>query len=511
MTPVKKRPNILFLMTDQQRHDALGCANPLVKTPNLDALAARGVRFSQAVCNVPMCVPSRYSMMTGLYGFQNGVKHNTQMITRDADLPAPVLAQRLHRAGYQTAGFGKTHWYIGSGILPDVTVEGSRRGFEVRAIRGAGRDPNNREPGAVYMADEEPEWAERDMAEGGRFGPGGETVAGYVGAPSDVPPDHHGEGWLTRKALEFLDSGRDPDRPFFLYLSLDFPHVGFHVPAGYEQMYDIADFSDTPPPEPTPGGHRHGERFKDVWYKMTPDERRRSRLRYAALCTYVDDLFGQVLGRLEEAGELENTLVLFISDHGDMLGDRGRISKYCLYDGSVRVPLIIAGPGVDRCGAVDQRSAELVDVVPTLLHAAGEEIPDILPGFSLLSDSARDGAFCEMHGRGYEEYQRAPAVMFRNSEWKLILHAPGPLGVVGGCCDRVQGELYHLTDDPLELHDRYDDPACAEIRTRMTTQLLMHVMCALGRFPSGPSRTAIKVTGPETRPDGSVWEPETDT
>jgi arylsulfatase A-like enzyme len=492
-------------MTDQQRHDALGCVNPIVKTPNLDAIAARGVRFSQAVCNVPMCVASRYSMMTGLYGFQNGVKHNTQMIARDEDLPAPVLAQRLLDAGYQTAGFGKTHWYIGSGILPDVPVEGSCRGFETRALYGTGRDPNSCERGAVYMAAEEPELAKGDAADR-RHGPGGETVSGYVGKRSELPPEDFHEAWVTRKALDFLDGGRDPDRPFFLYLSLDYPHVGFSVPAKFEDMYDIADFPDNPPPETPPGGHRHGERFKDIWYEMSADQRRRSRLRYAALCTYVDDLFGQVLGKLEAAGELENTFVLFTSDHGDMLGDRGRISKYCTYEGSVRVPLIVAGPGVERRGAVDERPAELVDVLPTVLDAAGREVPDFLPGFSLLSDFSRTASFAEMHGRGYEEYQRAPTVMWRSREWKLILNVPGPLGSVSGHYDRLRGELYHLVEDPLELRNLYDDPGCAEIRERMTAQLLMHVMCSLGRFPSGPARTSITVAGPETRPDGSVWE-----
>ncbi len=122
MAKKARRPNILFLMTDQHRHDGLGCVNPVIKTPVLDKLAAGGIQFTQAVCNTPMCVASRYSMMNGLYSFQNGVKHNTQMITRDADLPLPVLAQRLLAAGYQTAGIGKTHWYIGSGIMPDVTV-----------------------------------------------------------------------------------------------------------------------------------------------------------------------------------------------------------------------------------------------------------------------------------------------------------------------------------------------------------------------------------------------------
>jgi arylsulfatase A-like enzyme len=185
-----KKPNILFLMTDQQRHDALGCANPVYHTPTLDALAARGVRFSQAVCNVPICVPSRYAMMTGLYGFQCGVKHNTQMITRDADLPVPVLAQRLRDAGYQTAGMGKTHWYIGSAIMPDAPVEGSRRGFEVRAIQ-ARPEPNNDESGSRYMADDEPEWYDRVVQQSQKAGAGGEAVSGYIGETSTVPPDHH--------------------------------------------------------------------------------------------------------------------------------------------------------------------------------------------------------------------------------------------------------------------------------------------------------------------------------
>lgn len=506
-----KRPNILFLMTDQQRHDALGCANPVYRTPTLDALAARGVRYSQAVCNVPICVPSRYSMMTGLYGFQCGVRHNTQMVARDADLPVPVLAERLRDAGYQTAGIGKTHWYIGSGIMPGVGIEGSRRGFEVRAIQ-ARREPNNDEPGSLYMADDEPEWFERVVRLAQKGGPGGEAVSGYIGETSDIPPEHHFEGWLTRQALDFIDHGRDTSRPFFLYLSLDYPHAGLHVPAGFEEMYDLADFPDTPPPDPIPGGHRHAALgadtwgfFEDRWPNMTPGQRRRSRLRYAALCTYVDHCFGQVIEKLRALGELDNTFILFTADHGDMLGDRGRVSKYCLYEGSVRVPLIVSGAGVARHGAADARPAELVDVVPTLLHAAGVEIPETLPGFSLLSGFTRVGAFAELHGRGYEEYQRAPAIMWRTAEWKLILHLPGRLDEAFQRHDRMAGELYHLSQDPLELHNHYADPACAGVRERLTAEALMHVMCCASRYPFAAARARIRITGPETKPDRGKW------
>jgi arylsulfatase len=498
-----KRPNILFLMTDQHRHDGLGCANPRIRTPNLDVLAARGVRFTNAVCNVPMCVPSRYSMMTGYYGCQLGVKHNTQMFTRDDEFPVPTLPQRLCELGYQTAGFGKTHWYIGSRIMPDVAISGSKRGFGDRAIVDRS-DPGNIEPGSLYQAEDEPEWHERLTAETRQGGPGGESVPGYIGQTSQIPVDHHREGWLTRHALRFLDAGRDPDRPFFLYLSFDYPHPGFYVPAGFEDLYDIDDFADNPPPQPIPAGHG-GAKLEDRWCNMTSEQRRRSRLRYAALCSYVDSLFGRVLDKLRQIGQLDNTFILFTSDHGEMLGDRGRVSKYCLYEGSVRVPMILAGAGVKRCGAVDDRHAELVDVMPTLLQVAGADVPDSMPGLSLLSDRARGGSFAEMHGRGYEEYQKAPAVMYRTRDWKLIMSVPGHLGEVFGCYDAMRGELYNLRDDPLELNNLYEDARYAAVRHDLTAKLLMHVMCSLGKYPFATARTKIKVTGPVRLPDASLW------
>ena len=505
-----KRPNILFLMTDQQRHDALGCVNPIIKTPVLDSIAARGIRFSQAVCNVPICVPSRYSMMSGLYGFQIGVKHNTEMIVRDSDLPVPMLPQRLSDAGYLTAGFGKTHWYIGSSIMPDVPVEGSRRGFQIRSIQ-ARREPSNDERGSVYMADDEPDWFEKVAEQSRKSGPGGEAVSGYIGETSSIPPEHHFEGWLTRQALDFLDDKPDKSRPWFLYLSLDYPHPGFHVPRDFEDLYDIEDFPDTPPPDPMPDGHRSGKTgdpwgyFEDRWPNMRPEQRRRSCLRYAAICSYVDSQFGKVIDKLESMGELDNTFIIFTSDHGDMLGDRGRVSKYCLYEGSVRVPMIIAGPGLDRHGSIDNRPVELVDVVPTLLDVARVDIPDALPGFSLLSDFSRTASFAEFHGRGYEEYQRAPAAMWRTEDWKLILFMPGRLWDAYHKYDELSGELYNLTDDPLELNNLFSVPAFAEIRERMTAEMLMHLMCSLGKYPSEPARTKIRVTGPETKPDRGKW------
>jgi arylsulfatase len=480
------RPNILFLMADQYRWDALGSVNPVVKTPNLDSLAASGVRFARATVNAPMCMPSRYSMMMGLYPSQVGVRHNAQMCPTDDDLPVPVLAQRLRETGYQTAGFGKTHWYLGEESAPGIPVKTSTRGFEVRAQMNTD-EPGRVEPGATQMGHERPEdyaalTAER-RPEGSE-----ETVVDYKGFTSSVPPGRHAEAWLTDKALEFLDA-REEAKPFFLYLSFDFPHAPFNVPPGYEDLYDL----DEIPPRPSPpegadlAGHAGAQwkRWGEWLRETTPLERRRTTLRYYALCSYVDAQFGRVLSRLEEREEAENTFVVFTSDHGEMLGDRRRLSKYCLYEGSVRVPLILAGPGVPSHlrGAADDRPAELVDVLPTLLSVAGERTPPEFPGASLLAEPARTGSFAEMHGEGYTEIQEAPAYMWRTRDWKLITYIPGYVSDAGVRTHEARGELYDLRADPHEHENLYDDPGVLSVRERLTLELLMHLAAAWARYP----------------------------
>ena len=482
----RRRPNILFLMADQYRWDAISGVNPLVKTPNLDALASRGVRFGRATVNAPMCMPSRYSMMTGLYPSQVGVRHNGQMCPTDADLPAPVLAQRLREAGYQTAGFGKTHWYLGEDLAPNIPVKTSTRGFEVRAQRNTD-DPGRVEPGAVQMGHERPEDYAALAAETRPYG-SGETVAAYRGFTSSVPPEKHSEAWLTEKALEFL-GGRDEGSPFFLYLSFDYPHAPFNVPPGYEALYELEEMPA--PPEVPAGaslaGHA-GPRWKhwDRWLRETSERgRRMSTLRYYALCSYVDAQFGRVLRRVEEMGEADNTFVVFTSDHGEMLGERRRFSKYCLYEGSVRVPLILAGPDTPSRlrGKVDDRPAELVDVLPTLLSVAGVPTQPEFPGKNLLAEPARAGSFSEMHGTGYEEVQQAPAYMWRTRDWKLITYLPGDAADAGRRVGEVMGELYDLRADPLEVENLFEDPSHLSVRERLSGELLMHLASAWARHP----------------------------
>jgi arylsulfatase A-like enzyme len=483
----RKCPNILFLMADQQRWDALGCVNPLVQTPNLDALAARGVRFSQAICNAPMCIPSRYSLMSGLYPSQIGVRHNTNMCPTDDDLPLPVLAQRLQAAGYQTAGVGKVHWYVGTSLAPNISTRPSNRGFEFRA-QARSHASGEIEPGSRVVEDDLPNAYARLQEETRPFGGGGEGILGYTGITSQVQPDEHLEGWLTQQAIDFLENQRDPERPFCLYLSYDFPHPGFNVPPGYEERYNLDDIPERPKPpwDEHQSGHAIFTRFPEEWEAKTPIERRRTTLRYYALCTYVDDLIGRVLNKLDEIGEMENTFILFLSDHGEMLGDRfHRFSKYSFYEGSVRVPLILAGHGVpvEKQSTVDDRPAELVDVLPTVLQAAGEQVPNFLPGHSLLMDLKRRGSFSEMHGGGYESVQQAPTYMWRTNNWKLILHMSGSAVDANFRLHQVQGELYNLEIDPNEWHNRYDDPNCLAIRESLTRDMLLHLATVWGKYP----------------------------
>lgn len=463
----QQRPNIIFLMSDQQRWDAVGAVNPLVKTPALDRLAREGVLFDQAVCQGPMCVPSRYSMMLGLYPSQIGVLSNAGWLS-DEDLPCDPLPEVLRKAGYQTAGFGKTHWRA---------RDCSTRGFEIRYIG----QPSNvlREKGAVMMGDHDPEGLARYKREADKFGGGEENIAGYLGCTSTVPEEDHRDGWVFQRCLEFIEKGIDDDRPLFLYLSFLKPHAGHNVPAGHEGLYRVEDMPVPPQPpreqvEPchATGTNREGM-YRGFWRKATKKEWQVMRMRYYANCTWIDSMFGRVLKKLEGRGVLDNCLVVYVSDHGEMLGERYyRFNKYCLFDSSVRVPMILSGTAVPEGirGTVDRRPAELVDVLTTVLKVAGAKAVQGKPGQDLLGPVRRSETFCELHHRGKDYY------MWRNRNYKLIL---------GFLQDRerkvfrpdavVEGELYDLRNDPKEWKNLYEDNGHAEIARKMRAGLLDHL------------------------------------
>jgi arylsulfatase A-like enzyme len=212
-------------------------------------------------------------------------------------------------------------------------------------------------------------------------------------------------------------------------------------------------------------------------------------LRYWANCSWVDSMFGQVLDKLRGKGILDNALVIYTSDHGEMIGDRDfRFSKYCLYEGSVRVPLVVSGSVLpeELRGSVDQRPAELTDVLPTILEIAGIPVPTQLAGSSLLAAPSRMGTFSEHHF-GYHGW--GPSYMWRTNSAKLILYPAPPKQGREADWQDCRGELYDLESDPSELVNLYDDPERIQLRDEMTRNLLMHVLQVHNKYPC-PDGTA---------------------
>lgn len=454
------RPNIIFLMDDQHRWDGLGVENKTVITPHLDQLAKEGVRFTQAVCQAPMCIPSRNSMMFGLYPNQLGILRNGGGIPDD-QLPAKPLARLFADAGYETAGFGKTHWGVRCGA----------RGFETRFAAEVF------EEGAMMMKDLDPDKKQRYVEETIDYGPGEEDPSGYIGQTSALPEGDHRDGWVLEKCLEYIQ-GRQDERPLFLYLSFLKPHAGHNVPEGFEDHYKLEEtaYAQQPPWEKDQSPHAEGinrrELYEGFWKNATEDQWKQMTMRYYANCTWIDDMFGRTLEALEDKGLLENALIIYVSDHGEMLGERYyRFNKYCLYDASVRVPIIISGSALadEWKGKKDRRPAELVDVYPTLLQAAGIEIPQTAAGMNLLDNKEnRAASFCALHEREGEA-----AFMLRTENHKLILSfARKPDASAYVRSDIIGGEFYDLKNDPQEWNDLYADKEMEERRTEMT-ELLM--------------------------------------
>jgi arylsulfatase A-like enzyme len=475
-TNTHERPNIIFLMDDQHRWDVLGVENPEVITPTLDELAKTGVRFTHAVCQAPMCIASRNSMMFGLYANQTGVLRNGRGIPDDK-LPIKPLAQLFHDAGYETAGFGKTHWGIKSGT----------RGFQTRYAAEIV------EEGAVMMKDIDPEAKQRYLDETIGYGPGEEDPSGYIGETSNLPEREHRDGWVTEKCLDYIKN-RNDNRPLFLYLSFLKPHAGHNVPAGYEDKYNLDEtkYAVQPPWEKDNSTHAEGvnrrELYEGFWKNATEQQWKEMTMRYYANCTWIDDMFGRAMQALKEKGLLENSIIIYVSDHGEMLGERYyRFNKYCLYDASVRVPMIISGSALPNewKGKLDARPAELVDVYPTLLKAAGIEVPQKAVGINLLDkNETREASFCALHER-----EKEASFMVRTQSHKLILCFNRKEDASTYTkADIIGGEFYDLKKDSKEWHNLYGSDEVKTLIAEMT-EIMMTKLSTMNQFTAENSGT----------------------
>ena len=362
------RPNLLLIMSDQHRADCLGASgNAVIRTPNLDHLAAGGVRFSSAFSSTPTCTPARAALLTGMSPWSHGMLGYSQVAQK-----YPVEMPRLLReAGYFTTGIGKMHW----------TPQRNLHGFHQTILDESGRVES------VDFRSDYRSWFWSEMP-GANPDATGLDWNGYTAAEYALPERMHPTRWTGDVAVRFLKEYQRPE-PFFLKVSFARPHSPYDPPKRFMDLYRDADL---PPANVAPWADRYRERSGNdvtIWHgDLGRDMVRRARQGYYGNVSFVDEQVGRILETLAGRGLAENTLVIFLSDHGDMLGDHHLWRKSYGYDASSRIPMILRSPGL-KPGVVS-RPVEIRDVLPTLLDAAGVSTPGAVEGRSLLKPAERE-------------------------------------------------------------------------------------------------------------------------
>lgn len=442
------KPNILFINVDQMRADCLSAAgNPVVETPYLDQLVGGGVLFDSAYSATPTCVPARASILTGMnqrnhgrVGYEDGVPWNY----------AHTLPGELADAGYHTQCVGKMHVY------PTRNLCGFHNVVLHDGYMHYNRDQRTPAGESFDAVDDYVNWLKekagvnKDMLDLGL-----DCNSSVTARPWELPEEYHPTNWVVSESIDFLRR-RDPSKPFFLKMSFVRPHPPFDPPHFFYNQYLNEEL-----PEPAIGDWVLEDGLMESGLDpltqngIVPEKRlHRARAAYYALISHIDNQIGRFLLALNEYGELSNTVILFASDHGEMLGDHHRFAKALPYEGSAKVPFIVADPG-DRLGLekgsrVDD-VVEMQDIMPTLLEAAGVEIPETVDGKSVLSlargERTQWRAYIHgEHAHGVDSHQ-----FLTNGREKYIWYS-----------QTGQEQYFDLVKDPDEKHDLADDAAYSE-------------------------------------------------
>ncbi len=432
-----RRPNILWICTDQQRYDTISAlGNPYIRTPNFVWLVETGIDFTHAYCQSPICTPSRASFLTGRYpstvhGCINGNE-------RWADA-APLVTKTLADAGYDCGLAGKLHLSGAHGRIEPRPDDGYR-------VFHWSHHPGDDWPrGHDYV-----EWL-KDQ---------GHDYNALYAKLGHIPAELHQTTWCADRAIDFIREQHSG--PWLFSFNCFDPHPPFDPPEEYVARFDIPRL---PGPLFRPSDLEAQRRLDPVVFQSKaapPDtfDGKRHQARYWAQIELIDENVGRMLRALEETGQRESTLVMFMSDHGDMAGDHGLRAKGCrFYEGLVRVPLILSWPGRFPQGLRSDALVELADLAPTLLGAAGLVPEERMAGKSLLPILA--GAANPPHHRDrvrseyYQALDGPPsyATMIRDRRYKLVTYHGHDLG-----------ELFDLEADPGEFNNLWDDPAHAGVR-----------------------------------------------
>ena len=354
------RPNILHIITDQQRFDTIAAlGNPIIRTPHLDRLVREGTSFDRAYSPSPECVPARSCMITGWYPGRARCTSNAQSMPPAS---TPTLMSRLGDAGYVTHGVGKCHF------TPDPF---EMRGFQSRDVQEEIVSDRQKDDYARWLVENGWDWVLEP------HGIRGEMY--YVPQPSVMPEKAHSTRWIGDRCVDFLERQSPSDQPWYLYAGFIHPHPPFSPPVPWHKLYRAPDL-------PLPDIPAHAEslllfinRFQNRYkYRdrgLDLNLIRCMRAFYYACISFADAQIGRLLAQLEATGGLDKTLILFSSDHGEYLGDLGCFGKRGMHEVSARIPMIVRWPGGERGGSRCSAPSSLVDLAPTFCHAAGIEVP----------------------------------------------------------------------------------------------------------------------------------------
>ena len=443
-------PNILFLMTDQQRWDAMGCSGDWVQTPHLDRIASEGIRFTNCVTTSPVCIPSRLSLATGLY------PHNTHVWNNmNHQMPAetPTWMQTMRDAGYRTSLFGKTHLHPHNGDLREREDLMNAYGLDdVNEIGGP-------RASAKVLSHMTAMWEEKGLWEAyradyrERF-----STKPHIVRSSTFELEDYADVYVGQQTKQYLQN-YERQEPWCCWVSFGGPHEPWDTPEPYASMYNPEDM---PPAVPRPFMERrptgHLDRLMQrVNPTFEPGEVGRLRANYAGNVTLIDDQIGEILDAIEARGELDNTIIVHTSDHGEMNGDYGLIYKSNFLNGAVRIPLLVRTPGTTNAGGICESPVEWIDIGPTLVELVGGELEhrqfgkSLCPVLTQLEATHRDFAISEIEGE----------IMLLNREWKIALNANGEAYL-----------LFNVQNDPNEIQNLAGRPEVADVETALRLQIL---------------------------------------
>jgi len=518
-----KRPNFLFIITDQQRADYLGCAgHPVLKTPHIDQLAATGTRFEQFHVATPVCMPNRASLLTGRYPSVHGLRQNGEHLTYRANTFVDVLAAN----GYSTAAIGKSHVQPMTQHPAEQRVDPAALGL----IRDAWKDDTGdydhetpeRHEGPRKYEMPVPYYGYRHVDLVGNHGDLADAhYLHWLRArspladqwrdrrnqlPHDyncpqayrtpIPEELYPTAFIREKAITFLDSMKDSGQPFFAFVSFPDPHHPFTPPGRYWDMYKPQDFEVRLPFEshknPTPpmrflrdqqvAGNRNA--LGQEAFIAEPDEIREAMALTCGMITMIDDAVGALVSKLKASGLFDNTVIVFNADHGDYLGDFGLLLKGAMPLRSInRVPFIWSDPE-SRTPAVTQALASTIDLAPTILARAGAKPYHGIQGKSLLanmkgSPSLRDQLLIE-HQDAFKRYGMPRYPMIRTlitPDWRYSVWR-----------GEDWGELYDLRNDPDEAHNLWDEPAFRNVRLQLGESLAQEMLEQVDQSPHARRR-----------------------